>query len=74
MRIIGVEDVFRRDQRQLLDVHKQAPDVLSGHRCHVNYVSAVSEHPQVTGIYSLEAVTTEGGQDWDLERLQNQDK
>jgi alpha-amylase/alpha-mannosidase (GH57 family) len=60
MRIIGVKNVVRRHERQLLDVHKQAPDVLSGHRCHVNYVSAVSEHPQVTGVYSFEAIPTEG--------------
>ena len=73
MRIVGVEDVFRRDQRQLFDVHKQAPDVLSGHRCHVNYVSAVSEHPQVTGIYSLEAVPAEGAGLWSWAPA-NQDK
>lgn len=60
MRIIGIEDVVRRDKRQLFDVHKQAPDVLSGHCCHVNYVSAIGEHPQITGIYSFEAIPTEG--------------
>ena len=60
MRIIGVEDVIRRNERQLLDVHKQAPDVLSGHCRHVNYVPAVGEHPQVAGVYSFDAVPTKG--------------
>jgi hypothetical protein len=60
MRIIGIEDVVRSNKRQLLNVHKQAPKVLSSNRCHVNDISVICEHPQITRIYSFEAVTAEG--------------
>jgi hypothetical protein len=60
MRIVGVEDVVRGDEGQLLDVHEQTPDVLPRHRRHVDHVPAVGEHPQVPGVHSFQAVPTEG--------------
>ena len=46
-------------QRQLIYVHEEPPQVFSGQGCHVNYLSAVSEDPEVTRVDSLETVTTE---------------
>lgn len=59
MRVICIGDVWC-NKGQLLDVHEQAPEVLSSHRCHVYYISAIGEHPKITRIYSLNAITAEG--------------
>jgi hypothetical protein len=49
MRVICIGDI-RYNEGQLLDVHEQAPEVLS----------AIREHPEVTRIYSHEATAAEG--------------
>jgi hypothetical protein len=51
---------IRYNEGQLLDVHEHAPEVLSSHCCHVYYTSTIGEHPEVTRIYSHEAITAEG--------------
>lgn len=60
MGIVSVEKVIRNNKRQLIYIHEQPPEVLSGHRRHVNYVSAVSIYPEITGVHSLETVATKG--------------
>jgi hypothetical protein len=60
MRIIQVEKVVRKNQRQLIYIHEKPSKILSRHGGHVHNVPAVSKYPEISRVYSLETVPTEG--------------
>lgn len=45
MRIIGIQYRVWDDDRELVDVHEETPQILPRHCRHVDYVSAISEYP-----------------------------
>ncbi|KAJ6769816.1 hypothetical protein OIU79_020642 [Salix purpurea] len=59
MRIIQVEKVVGKNQRQLIYIHEKPSKILSRHGGHVHNVPAASKHPEISRVYSLETVTTE---------------
>lgn len=60
MRIIQVEKVVRKNQRQLIYIHEKPTKILSRHGGRVHNVPAVGKYPEISRVYSLETVTTEG--------------
>lgn len=61
----GIEnDGIGKDERQLIHIHEEPPQVLSSHRCHIHYILAVCVHPQISWLDTFQCTSTKRAWLW----------